>query len=237
LELEAESSEAFEYTVAWVDCLRTGPTRGLFQRANFSERSARHRKPPELSVPIDVPSFMLNALTMKTFNMGIYNSQWGDRTAKLTHYEPFFYPLDMISDWNRAYGKPGFFQYQFVVPTAETETFRDILQRIVGSGQGTFLVVLKKFGNIQSPGMMSFPKEGITLALDFPNRGQLTLDLLEDLDQMVLEGGGSVYPAKDARMSAASFQSYFPQWKEFASYIDPNFSSSFWRRVTENEST
>jgi FAD/FMN-containing dehydrogenase len=232
VELERESSDDYEYTVSWIDCLRADSVRGLFQRANFSERNVRHRKPPALSVPIDVPSFLLNSMTMKMFNMGIYHSQRRDHISKLTHFEPFFYPLDMIRDWNRAYGKPGFFQYQFVVPNAEVEVFRDILQRIVASGQGSFLVVLKKFGSIQSPGMMSFPKEGFTLALDFPNRGQMALDLFDELDQMVMAASGSVYPAKDARMSADHFQSYFPQWKEFARYMDPNFSSSFWRRVT-----
>jgi hypothetical protein len=232
LELEMESSRDYEYTVAWIDCLRADSTRGLFQRANFSERSIGRRKPPQLRVPFDVPPFLLNSLTMKLFNAGIYHSQRRDRVSKLTHYEPFFYPLDMVHDWNRAYGQPGFFQYQFVVPTAQVEMFRDILQRIVASGQGSFLVVLKKFGDMQSPGMLSFPKEGLTLALDFPNRGQQTLDLLDELDQMVLAASGAVYPAKDARMSPDSFQSYFPQWKEFARYVDPNFSSSFWRRVT-----
>jgi hypothetical protein len=79
---------------------------------------------------------------------------------------------------------------------------------------------------------MSFPREGLTLALDFSNRGQTTLDLLDELDNLVEQAGGCVYPAKDARMSAASFQRYYPQWKEFSRYLDPKFSSSFWRRVT-----
>jgi FAD/FMN-containing dehydrogenase len=95
--------------------------------------------------------------------------------------------------------------------------------------------VLKTFGNIQSPGMLSFPRPGVTLALDFAFRGETTLRLLDRLDRIVREMCGAVYPAKDARMSAESFQAYFPQWREFARYIDPKFSSSFWRRVTAKD--
>jgi hypothetical protein len=91
---------------------------------------------------------------------------------------------------------------------------------------------LKTFGDVLSPGMLSFPRPGLELALDFANQGNKTLELLEDLDRVVRQSGGAVYPAKDARMSSESFQTYFPRWREFAQYIDPKFSSSFWRRVT-----
>jgi FAD/FMN-containing dehydrogenase len=232
LALETESSANYEYTVSWIDCLTSGSTRGLFQRANFSEVDAPRRRPLQLRAPVDLPSFLLNTITMKLFNTAIYHSQWRDHVSRISHYVPFFYPLDSVLDWNRVYGKSGFYQYQFVIPSDAQELFQEILQRIADSGQGSFLVVLKKFGEIRSPGMMSFPRAGFTLALDFPNRGQSTLALLDDLDQRVLEAGGAVYPAKDARMSADSFQSYYPQWKEFSRYMDPNFSSSFWRRVT-----
>jgi FAD/FMN-containing dehydrogenase len=232
LALELESSADYEYSVSWIDCLTSGRTRGLFQRANFSAAEAPRGRPLQLRAPVDVPSFLLNAVTMKLFNTAIYRSQWRDRASRLTHYVPFFYPLDRIRDWNRAYGRSGFYQYQFLVPLDEDQVFREILNRISLSRQGSFLVVLKKFGAIRSPGLMSFPRAGLTLALDFPNRGQATLDLLDDLDRLVREAGGAVYPAKDARMSPDSFQSYYPQWKEFSRFLDPNFSSSFWRRVT-----
>jgi FAD/FMN-containing dehydrogenase len=81
--------------------------------------------------------------------------------------------------------------------------------------------------------MLSFPRPGVTLALDFPFRGQRTLGLLNRLDEIVRAHGGVLYPAKDARMSAETFQACYPQWREFARYIDPKFSSSFWRRVTQ----
>ena len=93
------------------------------------------------------------------------------------------------------------------------------------------LAVLKRFGEQASGGLLSFPRPGVTLALDFPNRGQKTLALLESLDEVTRQAGGAVYPAKDARMSGASFRQHFPQWPTFANFIDPRFSSSFWRRV------
>jgi len=239
LALETESNADYEYTVSWIDCLRSGPIRGLFQRANFTQsRSApapgghatQHRR--LLRVPFDLPGFVLNATTVRLFNESIFHLQREDRISRVTPYARFFYPLDSVLNWNRIYGKRGFYQYQFLVPSQSEDAFREILSRIGSSHQGSFLVVLKKFGAIPSPGWMSFPREGLTLALDFPNRGPATLDLLEGLDRLVLQAGGCVYPAKDARMSAASFQLYYPQWKEFSRTIDPKFSSSFWRRVT-----
>jgi FAD/FMN-containing dehydrogenase len=185
-----------------------------------------------LAVQLNVPSFVLNTMTVKAFNEAYYHVQVPKRVHKTISYDPFFYPLDSIHDWYRLYGKRGFLQYQFLVPFDNArDAMRDILRRIVRSGEGSFLTVLKKYGDIPSPGMLSFPRPGLNLALDFSYRGCKTLALLDDLDHMVLEAGGSVYPAKDAHMSAESFQTFFPQWKEFEQFIDPKFSSSFWRRV------
>jgi len=124
-------------------------------------------------------------------------------------------------------------QYQCVVPFEDSNaTIRELLSRIAGSGAGSFLAVIKTFGDIRSPGMMSFPRPGITLALDFANRGEKTIRFFHSLDAIVREAGGAVYPAKDACMSGESFRTYFPRWEEFSTHIDPAFSSSFWRRVT-----
>jgi hypothetical protein len=131
------------------------------------------------------------------------------------------------------YGKRGFYQYQCVVPYADSrEHIRAIFKAIAHSGEGSFLAVLKVFGDKPSPGLLSFPRPGVTLALDFPNKAGRTLDLMNRLDEHVLAGNGAVYPAKDARMSAASFRAYFPNWEELIPFIDPRFSSSFWRRVS-----
>jgi hypothetical protein len=106
-----------------------------------------------------------------------------------------------------------------------------LLEAIARSGEGSFLAVLKTFGDSSAPGMLSFPRPGTTLALDFPNRGDSTLKLFNTLDCIVRDGGGALYPAKDARMPGDLFRSGFPCWEEFSQFVDPAFSSLFWRRV------
>jgi hypothetical protein len=237
--ISAESDQDFAYTMSWVDLLIGGQNlcRGTFMRGNHNQSQALASKPVKkrlpLVVPFNLPTFTLNTLSVKTFNELLYHAQVRKTVHKTVPYDPFFYPLDSIHNWNRMYGKRGFLQYQFVIPFEHArEGMRDILDRIRRSGEGSFLTVLKAFGNIPSPGMLSFPRPGLTLALDFAYRGQKTLRLLDELDAIVVQTGGALYPAKDARMSAHSFQTFYPQWKEFAQYIDPHFSSSFWRRVT-----
>ena len=141
----------------------------------------------------------------------------------------FFYPLDRLDRWDRAYGGRGFYQHQSVVPGPEG--VRELLRAARKHGEASFVTVLKALGSRSSPGMLSFPREGLTLAMDFANRGERTLRMLDALDAVVLAHGGRVYPAKDARMSAETFKAGFPRWQEFARHIDPAFSSGFWRRV------
>jgi hypothetical protein len=158
------------------------------------------------------------------------------RQNKLTHYEPFFYPLDSILDWNRVYGARGFFQYQFVIPHATSEAVvSKVLEKVAKSGAASFLAVMKTFGDRIPTGMLSFPRKGLTLAMDFPNTGPKLLRLLDELDEIVLSNDGALYPAKDARMSGQAFAASYPHWKQFATFIDPKFSSSFWRRVMQHE--
>jgi FAD/FMN-containing dehydrogenase len=131
------------------------------------------------------------------------------------------------------YGARGFFQHQSVVPPAKArEGIARMLDEIAAAGEASFLSVLKVFGDREGPGLMSFARPGVTLALDFPMRGARTLELLDRLDAIVRGAGGAVYPAKDARMSAETFRASFPRWEEFRAFVDPAFSSSFWRRVT-----
>ncbi len=206
-------------------------------RGNHNQSQALASKPVKkrlpLVLPFNLPSFTLNTLTVKAFNELYYHAQTRKTVHKTIPYDPFFYPLDSIHNWYRMYGKRGFLQYQFVVPFDNARAaMREILGRIRQAGEGSFLTVLKTFGDIPSPGMLSFPRPGLTLALDFAYGGQKTLQFLNELDNIVIQSGGALYPAKDARMSAQSFQTFYPQWKQFAQHIDPHFSSSFWRRVT-----
>jgi hypothetical protein len=193
----------------------------------------RHDVPQRIGVPFDLPGWLLNGASVKAFNALLYYKQPVKKIRKTVPFDPFFYPLDSIKNWNRMYGKRGFLQHQFVVPhTAAREAVTSVLQRVSASGEGSFLAVLKTFGDKPSPGLMSFPRPGVTLALDFPHKGSSTLRLLDELDRIVLEHEGAVYPAKDARMAPATFEASFPQWREFVPYIDERLSSGFWRRVT-----
>lgn len=240
-EINAESEALnYEYTVSWVDCTAQGEQlgRGHFQRGHFYDPplglDEEPRAIPALPVPVDFPTWAVNGWTVKAFcNLYYYRQPW--RTArKIAHYNTFFYPLDALTDWYRGYGKLGFLQYQFVMPYDDDEPIKEIFRRIAKSGQASPLVVFKTFGDVESPGMLSFPQKGITLALDFAFRGEKTLQLCCELDEVVFANGGRLYPAKDARMSPDAFRRSFPNWEEFARYIDPKFSSSFWRRVTND---
>ena len=235
----ADSSEQdYEYTVAWLDIGARGNKlgRGMFTRGNHTDQPAKSRRKIEVArlkrLPFQPPGFLFNQPTVKAINALYFRAQTLQAQKELVHYDPFFYPLDAVPNWNRIYGRRGFLQYQFCVPFSEREAVKEILNRVERSGLSAVLAVLKTFGHVASPGMLSFPNPGITLTLDFPFRGAKTLKLLDDLDELTLKAHGSVYPAKDARMSAQSFQSYFPEWRNFSRFIDPQFSSSFWRRVT-----
>jgi FAD/FMN-containing dehydrogenase len=238
--LSEDSLADWEYTAAWIDCLASGTAlgRGIYTRARHAPAgtgtpSAGPSK-FNLTVPVSAPNGMLNNAFVKTFNAVYYRKLAGRKVVRRTiDFDPVFYPLDAINDWNRLYGNAGFFQYQSVVPDGTAyQATRDQLGLIAGAGQGSFLAVLKTFGARRNPGILSFPVAGTTLALDFPNRGQGTLDLLERLDGITAGAGGRIYPAKDGRVSAESFQAFYPQWRDLAAHADPAFSSSFWRRVT-----
>lgn len=232
--LSNESDEAFEYTVAWIDCLARANPRGIFFRGNHSKQSnleVRNKK--GLGVPFVFPGWTLNRYSIKAFNELYYRVKSFRKRSSVLPYDSFLYPLDAISRWNLIYGKRGFLQYQCVVPQTSYGAIEELLRLIGQSRMGSFLGVLKRFGTAAPAGILSFPRTGLTLAMDFAMRGEPTLRLMEALDRVVLSCGGALYPAKDARMSPAMFDVSFPHWRTFATYIDPKLSSSFWRRVTE----
>ena len=237
--LSEESDEDWEYTVSWIDCRAKDKNvgRGIFYRGNHAEQGGLHATKfgeNNLNINFDAPEKLLNKVTVSAFNNLIYNKHI--TKIKKFHKDiiPFFYPLDKIGQWNRLYGRSGFLQFQCIIPLNQANTtLKNILEKISRSGYGSFLAVLKVFSDKVSPGLMSFPRKGVTLAMDFPFRGQQTLELLDGLDDLVSAAGGAIYPAKDACMKASSFVNYFPQYKKFEKMIDPAFSSSLWRRVYE----
>jgi len=237
--LSRESAASFEYTVAWIDCLASGKQlgRGHFLRGDHARGNPQAATPsaaPRRSMPVVPPVSLVNGLTLRPFNTLYYWRQPARRARHLAHYQSYFYPLDGINHWNRMYGPRGFLQHQCVLPPA---TARDataaLLAEIARSGRGSFLAVLKEFGDRPSLGMLSFPRPGTTLALDFPNDGPDLLKMLDRLDRIVSDAGGAVYAAKDARMSGTLFRHAYPDWDAFSRFIDPRFSSGFWRRVME----
>jgi FAD/FMN-containing dehydrogenase len=231
------SNAKSEYTVSWIDCVATGNNfaRGIFMAGDHESVTGplTRSKSTKVTLPVDFPEFMLNRHAVGLFNMLYFNKQRGKVKSALVDYEPFFFPLDKLHQWNRMYGPNGMLQFQCVVPwEARQAGLVEILKTITSSGLASFLAVLKVFGDVPSPGMMSFPKPGITLALDFPIRRQTSFDLLELLAAITVDHGGRMYSAKDATMTAAQFQAAYPQWKKFAAYVDPAFDSAFWQRVT-----
>jgi FAD/FMN-containing dehydrogenase len=235
--LSRESDATNEYCVAWIDSLATGDKlgRGLFIRGRHGARSGplKAHSGLRLSVPFTPPLAVINRTSLRIFNALYYRRQLAAMRRRRVHFEPFFYPLDGISSWNRLYGPNGLVEHQSVIPLAGgIDVVRELLKRTIKAGLGSFLTVLKVFGDVPSPGLLSFPRPGLTLALDFPIKGLSTFKLLDELDAVTRAAGGAVYPGKDGRMSAASFQAFFPHWRDMLPFVDPRFSSSFWRRVT-----
>lgn len=240
-----EHDHTFPYSVATLDVLATGPHLGrgvltVGDHANLSDLPAPLASnpllisgPPKLTVPFELPEFTLNPLSIRLVNAVIQRIQ--ANAAPIGHYENFFYPLDKIAEWNRGYGRRGFTQYQFVIPFDNgLQQMRKILTTILASGELPFLNVLKRLGK-ESGGILSFPREGYTFAIDFPIR-ENTATLLKRLDKMVIEAGGRIYLGKDSYTDAATFRTMYPQvedWLRTKTKYDPQgvFTSNLGRRL------
>jgi FAD/FMN-containing dehydrogenase len=240
-----EEAHAATYSVAWVDCMARGSSLGrsvilLGEHARRYELDERRRAAPLVlpqrkpkTVPIDFPEFALSGFNVRMFNHLYYAAQRpGDAVVA---YDPYLYPLDALYDWNRIYGRRGFVQYQAVLPlAASAQGMRRLLEAISAAGAGSFLAVLKRMGP-QSFGMLSFPMEGYTLALDFPASPE-NLTLLARLDAITAEHGGRVYLAKDACVSPDLFAASYPRLGEFRDLrqrygLDRRFSSLLSQRL------
>lgn len=235
--LAEESATEFEHTVAWIDCLARGATagRGVFTRARWLSdgRLDAHDDRTVKAVPFDAPSFALNPLSVRAFNEFYYRAKKYSGKKDVQHYSAHFYPLDAIRGWNRLYGPGGMLQYQCVIPFATARAaLPALLDEVARGREASFLAVLKTFGDKPSPGLLSFPRPGATLALDFPFRGTSTLAIMTRLDTIIREAGGALYPAKDGRMGAEMFRLSYPLIEQFLPHKDPKMGSNFWRRVS-----
>ncbi len=235
--LSTQLDHEHEYAVAWVDCLAKGEAlgRGVYLAANhatteFAAPTFTLKKPREFPA---FPSFSwVNAPSVKLFNGAYWHKYSKTLTEVSQGISEYFYPLDHIAHWNRMYGKRGFQQYQCVIPESVAPVvIREILKSISDFGQASFLAVLKRCGDAASPGMLSFPMRGTSLALDFPQSGALDAQLFPWLDRLVHESGGRLYPAKDAHMSGESFRLAYPEWQQVERLRDPQLLSRFWQRM------
>ena len=234
----------FNYSVAWIDALAKGSKLGSGV-ISFGNSAKLHELPDKLksdplklhsigklSVPVFLPSFTLNNLTVRILNRVIAFVQ--NSPKQFVHYEKFFFPLDAINNWNRGYGRRGFIQYQFVIPEENgRQHLVEILEMIAASGCTPFLNVFKRMGDGQ--GILSFPFKGYTLAIDFPVTSRLHA-FTPKLDAKVLAAGGRLYLGKDAMLDEKMFKEMYPQYKEWLAIkqkYDPTgkFNSDISRRL------
>lgn len=234
-----DESESWTYNVAWIDCLQTGKNigRSIIMRG---EHAFKHELPKKFQqnplrlkqkfipkVPFYFPDFMLNKWSVKLFNYLYFNKQQKKEVKNFVNYETFFYPLDVVNDWNKIYGKKGFIQYQMVIPKEKgKEGMKKILETIAKSGNGSFLAVLKLFGKENPLAYNAFPLEGYTLALDFKVNPKLA-KLVADLDEIVEEFSGRIYLTKDS-MSKSSLTNYLQTVQ------NPKFVSVQHKRILSN---
>jgi FAD/FMN-containing dehydrogenase len=236
-ELNAEAEARHEYAVSWIDCLSgAAGLRGVLLAGDHAEQglpagAAVFPLPPrQVSFPITPPFSLVNPLSLRLFNAAYFHKA-PEQASFIQQGWEYFWPLDKIDHWNRIYGRRGLLQYQFVVPPhVARHAISEVLDLVRAEGTGSFLAVLKTFGARPAPGMLSFARPGLTLALDFPNRPNVHA-LFERLDACIASAGGALYPAKDARGSAALFHTAYPRWAEFQPYRDPAISSTFARRM------
>jgi FAD/FMN-containing dehydrogenase len=234
----AESEREHEYTVAWVDCLARGRSlgRGILHLGDHSEEPDRGkalRGPSRMGIPFELPISPLNGALVSAFNAAYLAGQRLLCRRRTVSLDRFFFPLDRVEHWNRIYGRSGLLQFQCLLPPAEARRgLERILRAVAASRQGSFLAVLKNFGERRSPGLLSFPRPGTTISLDFPNRGEATARLFQELHAAAREHGGAIYPAKDAHMSGEQFRAqHGAALPVFRRLVDAGCSSSFWRRV------
>jgi len=234
--LSQEADMDHEYSVAWVDGYARGADigRGVFLIGDHAVEG--HLTPKvrrTLSMPLYAPHWVSHGTAMKVLNTTYYRMHPAGQRRGVADYDTFLYPLDRILNWNRLYGRRGFQQFQCVVPLeGARESIAELLRSISRSGSGSFLSVLKYCGDISSPGLMSFPMPGVSLAMDFPERDGLNQRVLAQLDDIVRQAKGRLYPAKDAHMSGADFRQFYPNWTRVEALRDQALTSRFWQRVT-----
>jgi FAD/FMN-containing dehydrogenase len=244
-QLDERHRDSHEYTVAWIDCLATGNAlgRGIYSVADHissaptggtlasAARSLAQTRSRRINVPFTLPISPLNRATLALMNAAYWRLYpTGTQSVNLRKW---LYPLDAVGNWNRLYGPRGFRQFQCVVPADQARAaITQMLQTIAARGEGSLLAVLKNFGNKPSPGLMSFPMPGTTLALDFVHRGERTITLLRELHRITMDAGGRIYAAKDACSAPEHLEHGYPNLSRFKPFLDPGISSLLAQRLS-----
>lgn len=224
-------STRYEASVAWLVLQGKRAGQGIFTRGNSVPNSKESAPGIDLTFPPLIGNGVINPMTTRLFNRMYFASQMRDLRKEVSSAD-FYYPLDRIKHWNRGYGSRGFHQYQCVLPERRAqEGMEEIVDYLKRAGGSSFLTVLKTFGSRDSGGLLSFPMEGWTLAVDFFNRGAASESIFKRLDALVLKYAGRLYLAKDSRMSREMFESTYSRIGEFKNLRDPRFSSDLAKRL------
>ncbi len=213
--VEALDGSEATYTVGWIDATAKGDAlgRGILEEGETGYGLVPAKKKSK-SIPFNAPRFALSTPVVKMFNTAYFRRVPESGRTSVKPIQDFFFPLDAIHDWNKLYGKHGFIQFQCVVPPAQLDALKRMLEKIAHSGLASPLAVLKRMGS-GSAGLMSFPMEGYTLAVDF-RAGDKATKLIGQLEAMTAEAGGRVYLAKDATLQAKHLPSMYPNLAKFA---------------------
>ena len=240
------SDDDYDYSAAWFDAMSTGAKlgRAVLTRGSLARRDELPAKlraeplafdaPQLLTAPDIFPNGLANRVIFGLASAAWYRKAPRRRRGEVQNLTAFYHPLDMVGEWNRAYGSRGFLQYQFVVPFGAEDTFHRIVEQIARSGHVSFLNVLKRFG-AASRAPLSFPQPGWTITVDFPIRRGLA-QLCDRLDEQVLDADGRLYLAKESRTAAATLHRMYPrldEWRKLRAEADPDgvFASDLSRRL------
>lgn len=226
LDLLSNESQNYPYTVVWLDLLRES-FRGLLISGEFYPCSKAQRR-CKFTWPFSFR--VVNKLTTKILNEFYF---WVNKILNyetIVDFQKFFFPLDSVHNWNKAYGKFGFMQWQAVFEK-DKKIIEEIIRIIRKRNAVPSLVVLKDFGEIKPLGMLSFPKPGLTLAIDFPMSFE-SIKLVDHLNEFITDSGGKVYLAKDSRLKKGQFLKMYPEVENYVRFKDPCFCSDLWRRLT-----
>ena len=229
-----------EYSVAWLDLIsKNNFGRGILETANHVTSNPHpefsYTAKPTLPLPNHLADTFLRRSTVKAYNSLRFLSASKTETIRKTELTTFMHPLDKVRNWNRLYGKSGIIQWQIAVPEVSEHTLFDVIDSIGKAKVPAFLVVLKKLGaSNQAP--LSFPMQGWTLAVDFPANYKRIYRFLDSLDQELMQAGGRIYLAKDARLDPELIPKMYPdldEWKSIRQNIDPDrrWQSDFSRRL------